>query len=211
MGLKSTVKNWFKTGLKPTQAQFWSLFNSIRWNDETVPVASVDGLQDLLDEKADAELFIALTNQVRGEFLVNRQNEMFFSNTLIIGDTVIGMVEGQFLNAGTYYGGDVNLLASYTEPVIDPFIADGYISVQEKGATIVDFSSTYAGDVMVETSIDFGVTFVQKNLITIVVGANSFPSVLDFVPNWNFDENNIRFRKLENNEYSQNCGISYWI
>ncbi|MBQ0907484.1 hypothetical protein KBJ98_02080 [Flavobacterium sp. F-328] len=31
------------------------------------------------------------------------------------GDTVIGFVEGQFLNAGTYYGGDPLLLSSYNE------------------------------------------------------------------------------------------------
>lgn len=35
------------------------------------------------------------------------------------GDTVIGFVEGEFLNSGTYYGGDPTSLNSYTAPEIE--------------------------------------------------------------------------------------------
>ena len=37
------------------------------------------------------------------------------------GDTVIGFVEGEFLNSGTYYGGDPMLLSSYVEPIQEPY------------------------------------------------------------------------------------------
>lgn len=49
----NTLKNWFKTGFKPTQAQFWAWLDSFRHKDEPVPVADIDGLQTLLDAKVD--------------------------------------------------------------------------------------------------------------------------------------------------------------
>ncbi len=49
----NTIKNWFRTGLKPTQAQFWAWVDSFRHKDEAVPVADVSGLQELLDTKVD--------------------------------------------------------------------------------------------------------------------------------------------------------------
>lgn len=56
-----TIKNWFKTGLKPTQAQFWAVFDSFRHKSHKVPFNDVDGLTDLFNEKADAE---ALNNHI---------------------------------------------------------------------------------------------------------------------------------------------------
>lgn len=53
-----------------------------------------------------------------GEFLIFKSSSSPENpEGLDIGDTVIGIVEGQFLNAGTYYGDDPNLLSSYIEPV----------------------------------------------------------------------------------------------
>lgn len=49
----NTIKNWFKTGLKPTQQQFWDWLDSYRHKDDKVASADVDGLQDLLDAKVD--------------------------------------------------------------------------------------------------------------------------------------------------------------
>jgi len=47
------IKNWFKTGLKPTQAQFWAVFDSFRHKSEKVPFNDIDGLTDLFNEKVD--------------------------------------------------------------------------------------------------------------------------------------------------------------
>ena len=123
----TTVKNWFKTGLKPTQDQFWAFFDSIWFKDEQIPAQNIEGLAELLNDKADAE---ALTNHkndanahadlfsqinASGRFLINRNNLMFFADTPIAGDTVTGTVEGEYLNAGTFYGGDPLLMSSYVE------------------------------------------------------------------------------------------------
>lgn len=131
MADKNTVKNWFKTDLKPTQSQFWSFFDSIWFKDEKIPVADIEGIEGILNAKADAQ---ALTNHVSDQnahnelfddiksgatFLVNRNNKMFFSNELIPGDIVIGKVEDVFLNAGTYFGGETNLLSSFEQNTSD--------------------------------------------------------------------------------------------
>lgn len=48
-----TIKNWFKTGLKPTQTQFWDTWDSFRHKDDKIPVVDVEGIDDLLFTKAD--------------------------------------------------------------------------------------------------------------------------------------------------------------
>ncbi|NIJ45072.1 hypothetical protein FHR24_001511 [Wenyingzhuangia heitensis] len=53
----TTILNWFKTGLKPTQSQFAQSFSSFRHKEDKVPVAEVEGIDNLLSSKADAEAF----------------------------------------------------------------------------------------------------------------------------------------------------------
>ena len=53
----STIKNWFKTGLKPTQLQFWAVFDSFFHKDEKIPVSSIELLQNYLNNKAEKEAF----------------------------------------------------------------------------------------------------------------------------------------------------------
>lgn len=53
----NTIKNWFKTGLKPTQAQFWATWDSFWHKDDKIPITSVDRLPYYLDQKADQQAF----------------------------------------------------------------------------------------------------------------------------------------------------------
>ena len=50
---KNTINNWFKTGLKPTQAQFWATWDSFWHKDEKIPISSINNLGGLLDGKAE--------------------------------------------------------------------------------------------------------------------------------------------------------------
>lgn len=52
---KTTIKNWFKTGLKPTQTQFWSTWDSFWHKSESLPISSISGLGTLIDGKAEIE------------------------------------------------------------------------------------------------------------------------------------------------------------
>ena len=56
MADKNTIKNWFKTGLKPTQAQFWATWDSFWHKDEKIPITAIDDIEAILAEKADAEV-----------------------------------------------------------------------------------------------------------------------------------------------------------
>jgi hypothetical protein len=49
----TTIKNWFRTGLKPTQAQFWDTWDSFRHKNDKVPVTDIEGIDGILNSKAD--------------------------------------------------------------------------------------------------------------------------------------------------------------
>lgn len=57
----NTIKNWFKTTLKPSQQQFWDTWDSFRHKLDKVPVKDVEGIDELLNTKADK---IALNDHI---------------------------------------------------------------------------------------------------------------------------------------------------
>lgn len=44
-----TVKQWFMTKKKPTQAQFWSLFGMIWFKDQSIPMGNIENLTSTLN------------------------------------------------------------------------------------------------------------------------------------------------------------------
>ncbi|MEO7977786.1 hypothetical protein [Flavobacterium sp.] len=53
----NNIKNWFKTGLIPTQQQFWDTLDSFRHKSEKVPVSDIEGIDALLEGKAEEAEF----------------------------------------------------------------------------------------------------------------------------------------------------------
>ena len=51
----NTIKQWFKTGLKPTQDQFWNWMDSFWHKDELIPQKNIEDLSTTLSSKADAD------------------------------------------------------------------------------------------------------------------------------------------------------------
>lgn len=49
----NTILSWFKTGLKPTQAQFWASWQSFWHKDEQIPQSSIANLSTTLNAKAE--------------------------------------------------------------------------------------------------------------------------------------------------------------
>lgn len=49
----NTIKKWFKTGLKPSQDQFWDTWDSFRHKFEKIPLKDIEGLETTLDSKAE--------------------------------------------------------------------------------------------------------------------------------------------------------------
>lgn len=85
---KNTLYNWFLTGLKPKQAQFWAWLDSFWHKNESIPVASITNLQGLLDDKLDASALpiIRPTITVNGNlfFLVKNPNNNNPENAKIL-------------------------------------------------------------------------------------------------------------------------------
>ena len=72
---KTTIKNWFKTGLKPTQTQFWSTWDSFWHKSESLPISSINGLGGLLDGKAEE-------NHTHSEYATNDATSLTPANVI---------------------------------------------------------------------------------------------------------------------------------
>ncbi|MGY0034465.1 hypothetical protein [Pedobacter sp. NJ-S-72] len=53
----NTIKNWFKTGLKPTQSQFSDTWDSFFHKDDVIPSSSIENLDLRFNQKADDDAF----------------------------------------------------------------------------------------------------------------------------------------------------------
>ena len=85
----STLKGWFSQFATPTQAQFHGWLDSFFHKNESIPAASIDGLQVLLDAKADAANVLAKVGVVGVDIPVslNGSEALFFEIPLPqIGD-----------------------------------------------------------------------------------------------------------------------------
>ena len=100
-----TIKNWFRTGLKPTQIQFWDTWDSFRHKDDKIPLEDIENIDQITGQKIIPS----------GEFLIFKVAPNT-ADELEIGDSVIGYCEGNFLAEATYYGGDTSLMSSFTKP-----------------------------------------------------------------------------------------------
>lgn len=200
----NTIKDWFKTGLKPSQTQFWDTWDSFRHKNDKVPVKEVEGLDEILDQLPPKTVYES------GQLLVfkNPGNESG-NNFLEPDDTVIGFVEGDFLNAGTYYGGDPTKLNSYinrigevisfvnglltvnlNEAVISRFYASAELScivrittlegtIFEHGINPVEMELNNPISVYIQGKYDYGSTIVIYDLLDEFV--ESVPFIYSFV------------------------------
>ncbi len=54
----NTIKQWFKTGLKPTQVQFWNTWDSFWHKEDQIPASNIENLEVLLADKAENEALL---------------------------------------------------------------------------------------------------------------------------------------------------------
>lgn len=52
---KNTLKQWFVTGAKPLQAQYWAWLDSYWHKSEAISINAIEGLGKILEDKADAD------------------------------------------------------------------------------------------------------------------------------------------------------------
>lgn len=94
----NNIKNWFLTGLKPTQAQFWNAWDSFWHKDDAIPIASVDGLQDILDAKSDTGAIPLTFKKIAGIWFDTEGNTDV--NVPEVGNPFLCWYNGEFI-AGT--------------------------------------------------------------------------------------------------------------
>lgn len=71
----STIKNWFKTGFKPSQAQFWASWESFWHKDEQIPQSSISGLSNALNGKTENSQFTGHINDANAHPNLERISE----------------------------------------------------------------------------------------------------------------------------------------
>lgn len=125
MADKNTLKNWFKTGLKPTQTQFWAWIDSYWHKEEPIPQSAVQNLLSTLNAKVETSQFTGHLNDVNAHPQLELKAKIYQSGQLQIfktgentgleieaGDLITGIVQNSFIQ-GVYISGDVTQLTSY--------------------------------------------------------------------------------------------------
>lgn len=170
MADKKTVKQWFKTGMIPTQDQFWSFFDSIIWNDEKVPITSIDGLDDAFQEKADAE---ALTNHLGDQdahedlFLGKEdKDQKGAANGYAPLDEFI-KIESEYLSIvnDLVTGGETDLLSAEQGKVLKEFI-DGKVSIFSTISELTSYTGSATAATVTDLTRGGNFIFVSSGLTT---------------------------------------------
>ena len=103
---KNTLKQWFVTGAKPLQAQYWAWLESYWHKSEAISINAIDGLGEILEGKADAD-------QLQHYALLDASN--------------IGVNQGAWrtaLGINDITPPDVDLTNYYTKPEVDSLLED---------------------------------------------------------------------------------------
>lgn len=98
-----TAKSWFETGDYPTQAQFWQLFDWIRWKDEQLAISDITGLQTILNNAATINAVKAL---FRDKITLLADGNWSNPDGNVISGVIIKSVNNASIKIGTTPGGD---------------------------------------------------------------------------------------------------------
>ena len=112
----NTIKNWFRTHMKPTQSQFWDTWDSFWHKDDNIPPSKVEGLSEAFQNKVENEAF---------------QSHLSDENAHPHGHEIDGVnglpeaLEGKADNDHDHDINDINGLAQALEnngPTVDEFV-----------------------------------------------------------------------------------------
>jgi hypothetical protein len=115
MASLSTIKNWFKTGLRPTEQQFSDTWNSFFHKNDNVPIAQVEGIDAVF------EVINTVSANVRfvgvGQLTIYKHplnNLPANATSLEINDVGVGFFnDNTFMPFGMYLGGDPTIVDSW--------------------------------------------------------------------------------------------------
>lgn len=85
----ATIKNWFRTRLKPTQAQYWDTWDSFWHKDDKLPISTVENLTEILSSKATSE---ALANEVHAlEQAIEDKPDVYVDSASIDANALVSL------------------------------------------------------------------------------------------------------------------------
>ena len=150
----TTIKNWFKTGLRPSQAQFWDTWDSFWHKDQVIPVNMIDGLSTII---------------------INLRNELKENFKKWVGTFIIKYIT---LSSGSL---EVGLYAIvYELQPGDDFSNVGYVSNNDYFKIIGEVPNNWTNGTMIDLIIVEYVT--QKNTFgqDPIVTFNPESNIIDF-------------------------------
>lgn len=116
-----TLKGWFKTGDKPTQDQFYAWMDSYWHKNEGIPVAKIEDLQRLLDDK---QPLLQSGVNIRNLSINNQP-------TTLLGSGTLSLDTGLYYNHNHVFGQD----AERDNEIIDPNTLQGELEDISAGYT----------------------------------------------------------------------------
>lgn len=155
MANRDTVKPWFQTGKKPTQTQFYQLFDWLFFNDDGIAMAAVAGLVAALNGKADQATFNSF---YQGELITASANVIYnqLANFLIEKIIIIPGADA-VIRIGTTNGGQEIM------PDIAVTVADAQTYTQVINAFAIADRNIYINGVTANSKI-----IILKRLIKTV-------------------------------------------
>ena len=153
------IKNWFKTGLKPTQGQFWSTWDSFWHKDEKLPISNVENLENILNNKAEnnhnhAEYATNDASSLSEENINNWQAKLGIEDLEMTDESV--KITEDYPEFGLENG---NSIKSFNSTVYSMLSSDNLGSNFANTDLEVDEDRKHTG----EATVDFGMPLVFSN------------------------------------------------
>lgn len=162
----NTIKNWFRKGLKPTQTQFWSTFDSFWHKDEKIPIINIDRIETILSEKADAEL---VNNHLNDP---NAHKELF--------DQKVDKVDGKVLSSNDFTDELKKILEKLTIPNIsfeETFLNKQYFEDDVYGILLPPSNSNISSEDLIRYLFKHNLNI--KKYLKIEVYRDGLPDTID--------------------------------
>jgi hypothetical protein len=156
---KNIIKNWFKTGLKPTQEQFWSTWDSFWHKDEKLSISNIENLENVLNNKAEnkhnhAEYATNDATSLNEENIMNWQAKLGIEDLEMTDESV--KITEDYSEFGLKTG---NSIKSFNSTVYSMLSSDNLGSNFANTDLEVDEDRKHTG----ESTVDFGMPLIFSN------------------------------------------------
>jgi hypothetical protein len=156
---KNIIKNWFKTGLKPTQGQFWSTWDSFWHKDEKLPISNVENLENILNNKAEnnhnhAQYATNDASSLNEENIINWQSKLGIEDLEMTDESV--KITEDYPEFGLENG---NSIKSFNSTIYNMLSSDNLGNNFANTDLEVDEDRMHTG----EATVNFGMPLVFSN------------------------------------------------